>query len=78
MDYFRLAEGVIHAGGVVAATRSQGHDRNWRSPVCPTEKSMEQIGPITGDRKGVEGSRMAEWPVGAVKSGNADGAKGPC
>jgi len=39
---------------------------------------MEQIGPITGDRKGVEGSRMAEWPVGAEKSGNADGAKGPC
>jgi len=28
--------------------------------------------------KRAEGSRMAEWPVGAKKSGNADGAKGPC
>jgi len=27
--------------------------------------------------KGAEGKRMAEWPVVAEKSGNADGAKGP-
>ena len=30
MDYFRLAERIIHIGGVMAATRQQGHDRNWR------------------------------------------------
>ena len=45
---------------------------------APERKSSEQVGPITGDGKGAEGNRMAEWPVGAEKSGNADGAKGPC
>jgi len=31
-----------------------------------------------GHGKGAEGNRMAEWPAVAMKSGNADGAKGPC
>ena len=42
MEYLRLAEGVVHTGGVVAATRQQGHDRNWRSPVCPGKKFSEE------------------------------------
>ena len=79
MGYFRLAEGIVHTGGGVAATREQGDDRNWRSPACPKEKSLDKLSPITADTgKGPKGSRMAEWPVGAMKSGNADGAKGPC
>ena len=78
MEYLRLAEGVVHTGGVVAATRQQGHDRNWRSPA-PRRNSRKKVGPITVDTgKGLNGSRMAEWPVVARKSGNADGAKGPC
>jgi hypothetical protein len=40
---------------------------------------MERIGPITVDTgKGPKVTRMAEWPVVVTKSGNADGAKGPC
>ena len=31
-----------------------------------------------GHGKGTEGNRMAEWPIVVKKSGNADGAKGPC
>ena len=31
-----------------------------------------------GYGKGAKGKRMAEWPVLVMKSGNADGAKGPC
>jgi hypothetical protein len=43
------------------------------------EKFLEKDRPYNcGHRKRAEGNRMAEWPVGAVKSGNADGAKGPC
>jgi hypothetical protein len=45
MGYFRLAEGVVHTGEVVAATRQQGHDKNWRSPECPKEKSLERDRP---------------------------------
>jgi hypothetical protein len=41
--------------------------------------SWRKSGPITVDTgKGLKASRMAEWPVGVMKSGNADGAKGPC
>ncbi len=58
MSYFRLAEGIDHTGGVVAATRQQGHDGNWRSPVCPGEKSLEKVGPITADTgKGLKGKQ---------------------
>ena len=45
----------------------------------PERNSLEKIGPITEDTgKGLKANRMAEWPVGAKKAGNADGAKGPC
>jgi hypothetical protein len=62
MGYRRLAEGVAHTGGVVAATRSQGRDRNWRSPVCPKEKSSEKVGPITADAG--KGTKAAGWRSG--------------
>jgi hypothetical protein len=45
----------------------------------PQEKVLEKDRPYnrhTGKRP--KANRMTEWPVGAVKSGNADGAKGPC
>jgi len=55
MSYFRMAEGIVHTGGVVAATRQQGHDRNWRSPVCPEEKFPEKGRPYNCEhRKGAE------------------------
>ena len=45
----------------------------------PERNRWRRIGPITVDTgKGPKTNRMAEWSVGAVKSGNADGAKGPC
>ncbi len=48
-------------------------------PVCPGEKSLEKGRTYNcGHGKGAEGKRMAEWPVVVMKSGNADGAKGPC
>ena len=45
---------------------------------APRRNSWKEVDPITDTGKGSNGSRMAEWPVGAMKSGNADGAKGPC
>ena len=55
--------------------------RRWKlEKSCrPREKDPEELSPITVDTgKGPKANRMAEWPVGAMKSGNADGAKGPC
>jgi hypothetical protein len=55
MSYFRLAEGVVHSGGVLAATRQQGRDRNWRSPECPGKKFSEEGRPYNcGHGKGAE------------------------
>ena len=46
---------------------------------APRRNSWRKIGPITVDMgKGPKVSRMAEWSVVVMKSGNADGAKGPC
>ncbi len=46
---------------------------------APRRNPWRKVSPITVDTgKGPNGNRMAEWPVVAVKSGNADGAKGPC
>lgn len=75
----QLAGAMIHPSGVLAATRQQGHDGNWRSPECPGEKFLEQVGPITVDTgKGPKANRMADWPVVAMKGSNVSGAKGPC
>jgi hypothetical protein len=47
--------------------------------IAPGRNFWKEVGLITVDTgKGPNGNRMAEWPVGAMKSGNADGAKGPC
>jgi hypothetical protein len=46
---------------------------------APRRNSWKKVSPITVDTgKGLNGSRMAEWPIVVMKSGNADGAKGPC
>ena len=46
---------------------------------APGSNSWKEVGPITWDTgKGPNGNRMAESPVVAMKSGDADGAKGPC
>ena len=79
MGYLTLAKEIEHTGGVMAATRQQGHDGNWRSPVCPRRNSRKKVSPITVDTgKGPKASRMAEWPVVAEKESNVSGAKGPC
>lgn len=47
--------------------------------LAPERNLPEEVSPITVDTgKGLKGNRMAEWPVVAAKSGNADRAKGPC
>jgi hypothetical protein len=47
--------------------------------IAPGRNFWKEVGPITVDTgKGPNGNRMAEWPVVAEKSGNADRAKGPC
>jgi len=39
---------------------------------APRRNSWKEVGPITVDTgKKLNGRRMAEWPVGAKKSGNA-------
>ena len=46
---------------------------------APGRNSRKKVGPITVDMgKGPKGSRMAEWPVVAMKESNVSGAKGPC
>jgi hypothetical protein len=46
---------------------------------APGRNPLERGRPYNcGHGKGAEGGRMAEWLVVAEKSGNADGAKGPC
>ena len=47
--------------------------------LAPGRNPWREVGPITADTgKGPKANRMAEWPAVAKKSGNADGAKGPC
>jgi RNA-directed DNA polymerase len=52
---------------------------NWRSRPRPIEKSVEQLGRITGSTgKSAEGETVADRPEVVLKRGNARGAKGPC
>jgi hypothetical protein len=52
---------------------------NWRSPPRPVAKSAEQGSRITGaPRKSVEGERVSEGLIVAVKRSNVRGAKEPC
>jgi len=51
---------------------------NWRSPPRPREKSLEQGRPYNPEwEKSAEGERVAEGLIGAMRRGNARGAKGP-
>jgi hypothetical protein len=69
---------LSHSGGVIATARRQGDAGNWRSPPRPREKSLEQGRPYNRrSGKSVEGGRVAEGLVGALKGGNACGAKQP-
>jgi hypothetical protein len=52
---------------------------NWRSPPRPVAKSAEQGSRITGEPgKSVEGERVTEGLVIAVKRSNVRGAKESC
>ena len=52
---------------------------NWRSPPRPSAKSPEQVDRITGSTgKSIEGERVTDGFVVALRRGNARGAKGPC
>jgi len=54
---------IVHTGGVLAATRQQGDDGNWRSPVCPREKTLEKVGFITVDAG--KGPKATGWRSGS-------------
>jgi hypothetical protein len=46
--------------------------------LAPRRNPWKKAGPITVDTgKGLNGSRMVEWPVGATKESNVSGVKGP-
>jgi hypothetical protein len=47
--------------------------------LAPVRNRRSKVGPITGNPgKWAEGERVADGSAVAMKSGNADGAKGPC
>ena len=46
---------------------------------APKRNTRNKVSPITVDTgKGLNGNRMAEWPVVAKKESNVSGAKEPC
>jgi hypothetical protein len=74
-----LTEAARHFGGVTAAARWQGCAKQLEKPSSPRREIGGERNRITGDTgKSVEGERVAERSAVATKSGNADGAKGPC
>ena len=79
MDYFRLAKGIdSHRRGISGDTVTGARWKLEKSCYAQ-EKFLEKDRPYNADTgKGSKANRMTEWPVGAKKSGNADGAKGPC
>jgi hypothetical protein len=64
----KLTEAANHLAGCQRQHDGKDALSNWRSPPRPSEKSLEQIRPITGDTgKRKEGERVADGPVGAKK-----------
>jgi hypothetical protein len=75
----KLTEAARHSGGVTAAARWQGCAKQLEKPSSPRREIGGERNRITGNiGKSVEGERVAERSAVATKSGNADGAKGPC
>jgi hypothetical protein len=79
MDRRRLTEETRHSGGVTATARWQGCAKQLEKPSSPRREIGGKGNRITGDTgKSGTGERVAEGSAVAKKSGNADGAKGPC
>src|SRR5437764_3919476 len=79
MNRRRLTEAAKHSGGVTAAARWQGCAKQLEKPSSPRREIGGEGNRITGGtRKSGNGERVAERSAVATKSGNADGAKGPC
>jgi hypothetical protein len=75
----RLTEATRHSGGVKATARWQGCAKQLEKPSSPRREIGGAGNRITGDTgKSATGERVAEGSAVARKSGNADGAKGPC
>ena len=70
MGYFKLAKGMVHTGGVLAATRLQGHDGNWRSPVAPGRNPWGEVGPITEDTGKGPKEKLCPIPCPGLDRGN--------
>jgi hypothetical protein len=64
--------GVISGGTVARGCRATGE-----ALLVPGRNPWSKVGRITTKGKSVEGERVAEGLIGAMRSGNADRAKGP-
>ena len=73
---------LIDQGNSAGWKRQHGDEdmlSNWRSPPRPGAKSPEQVDRITGSTgKSIEGERVTDGFVVALRRGNARGAKEPC
>ena len=79
MERRRLTDTTGHSGGVTATARWQGYAKQLEKPSSPRREIGGEGNRITGDTgKSANGERVAEGSAVAMKSGNADGAKGPC
>ena len=74
-----LADAADHSGGVGATAWGPGHAKQREKPSASHRESggaREVVEPVPG--KSTEDARGADGSVGAVKRGNACGAKGHC
>jgi hypothetical protein len=79
MDRRKLTEAEEHSGGAIATARWQGYVEQLEKPSSSRREIGGAGNRITGDTgKSGTGERVAEGSAVAKKSGNADGAKGPC
>jgi hypothetical protein len=69
-----------HSGGVRGdGTVARKRRATGEALLALDGNIVQKVGPITGSTgKWVEGERVADGSVVAMKAGNAAGAKGPC
>ena len=80
MDSRKLTDTTISLRrGGSDGTMARACQATGEALLAPVRNRRSKVGPITGEPgKWVEGERVADGSVLAVKLGNAGGAKGPC
>ena len=70
---------LLYFGGVEATARWQGHAEQLESLLVPARNRRSRVDRITGSTgKSIEGERVTDGFVVALRRGNARGAKEPC